>query len=34
MGYRRRDISAIFLWQGGLIAVAGFIDRLAIAALT
>jgi lipoprotein-releasing system permease protein len=23
MGYRRRDISAIFLWQGGLIAVAG-----------
>jgi lipoprotein-releasing system permease protein len=23
MGYRRRDISAIFLWQGGLIAIAG-----------
>lgn len=23
MGYRRRDISAIFLWQGGLIAAAG-----------
>lgn len=23
MGYRRRDISAIFLWQGALIAVAG-----------
>src|SRR5207237_9928340 len=23
MGYRRRDISAIFLWQGGMIAAAG-----------
>ena len=23
MGYRRRDISAIFLWQGALIAAAG-----------
>lgn len=23
MGYRRRDISAIFLWQGGVIALAG-----------
>jgi lipoprotein-releasing system permease protein len=23
MGYRRRDVSAIFLWQGGLIAAAG-----------
>jgi lipoprotein-releasing system permease protein len=23
MGYRRRDISAIFLWQGAMIAVAG-----------
>jgi lipoprotein-releasing system permease protein len=23
MGYRRRDISAIFLWQGALIATAG-----------
>jgi lipoprotein-releasing system permease protein len=25
MGYRQRDISAIFLWQGGMIAVAGSI---------
>ena len=25
MGYRRSDISAIFLWQGGLIAVSGSI---------
>src|SRR5206468_4509487 len=23
MGYRRRDISAIFLWQGGLVAAVG-----------
>jgi lipoprotein-releasing system permease protein len=35
MGYRRRDISAIFLYQGGLIAVAGsLIGCLAGAGLT
>jgi lipoprotein-releasing system permease protein len=35
MGYRRRDISAIFLWQGGLIAVVGsFIGCLAGALLS
>lgn len=33
MGYRRRDISAIFLWQGGLIAAAGSIIGCGIGAL-
>ncbi len=35
MGYRRNDISAIFLWQGAMIAVAGaFLGCLAGAVLT
>jgi lipoprotein-releasing system permease protein len=33
MGYRRRDISAIFLWQGGLIAAAGSLIGCAVGAL-
>lgn len=33
MGYRQRDISAIFLWQGGLIAIAGSIMGCALGAL-
>ena len=33
MGYRRRDISAIFLWQGALIAVAGSVVGCVLGAL-
>ena len=33
MGYRRRDISAIFLWQGALIAVAGSVLGCLLGAL-
>jgi lipoprotein-releasing system permease protein len=33
MGYRRRDISAIFLWQGGLIAAAGSVLGCVLGAL-
>ena len=33
MGYRRRDISAIFLWQGGLIAAVGSLIGCAAGAL-
>jgi lipoprotein-releasing system permease protein len=33
MGYRRRDISAIFLWQGGLIAAAGALIGCGVGAL-
>jgi lipoprotein-releasing system permease protein len=33
MGYRRRDISAIFLWQGGLIAAAGSVVGCLLGAL-
>jgi lipoprotein-releasing system permease protein len=33
MGYRRRDISAIFLWQGALIAAGGVILGCALGAL-
>jgi lipoprotein-releasing system permease protein len=33
MGYRRRDISAIFLWQGGLIAAAGCVLGCLVGAL-
>src|SRR5213082_3865961 len=33
MGYRRIDISAIFLWQGGMIAAAGSIIGCAAGAL-
>ena len=33
MGYRRRDISAIFLWQGGLIAAAGSLIGCGLGAL-
>ena len=33
MGYRRRDISAIFLWQGALIAAAGSVLGCALGAL-
>ena len=33
MGYRRRDISAIFLWQGALIAVAGSVIGCLLGAL-
>jgi lipoprotein-releasing system permease protein len=33
MGYRRRDISAIFLWQGGLVAAAGCVIGCLVGAL-
>jgi lipoprotein-releasing system permease protein len=33
MGYRRRDISAIFLWQGALIAAAGSVLGCLLGAL-
>jgi lipoprotein-releasing system permease protein len=33
MGYRRSDISAIFLWQGALIAVAGSVIGCILGAL-
>jgi lipoprotein-releasing system permease protein len=33
MGYRARDISAIFLWQGGMIAVVGSIAGCLLGAL-
>ena len=33
MGYRRRDISAIFLWQGALIAAAGSVLGCVLGAL-
>ena len=33
MGYRRKDISAIFLWQGGLIAAAGSVLGCLLGAL-
>jgi lipoprotein-releasing system permease protein len=33
MGYRRRDIRAIFLWQGGLIAAVGSLIGCAVGAL-
>jgi lipoprotein-releasing system permease protein len=33
MGYRRRDISAIFLWQGGMIAAAGSLIGCGVGAL-
>ncbi len=33
MGYRRRDVSAIFLWQGGLIAAAGSLIGCGVGAL-
>ena len=33
MGYRRRDITAIFLWEGGLIAVAGSLIGCGVGAL-
>jgi lipoprotein-releasing system permease protein len=33
MGYRSRDISAIFLWQGGMIAAAGSLIGCGVGAL-
>src|SRR5213079_3583465 len=33
MGYRRRDISAIFLWQGGMIAAVGSLLGCLVGAL-
>jgi len=33
MGYRARDISAIFLWQGGIIAIAGSLVGCLVGAL-
>lgn len=33
IGYRRRDISAIFLWQGGLVAAAGSLIGCTVGAL-